>query len=287
MTVSELQIAALDGEPLNATFYQPEGEPLAAVIVNPATGTPRGFYRAFCEHLASLGAAAVTYDYRGTAQPAAVLKRSRARMRDWGERDFPGVIDWLQARYPRLPVQVVGHSVGGHVLLLAPNNAKVVRAVLVATQSGYWKLYRGFERWRVYAFMKIIMPFLTRMFGYFPGSRVAFGVDLAPGVLYEWSRWCTSPQYFFADTTLRSLENAKHYTAPTRMIGLADDPWGTPQALDAFQIGFSNAPVERVEIQPASVGLPEIGHMGFFRSRNSACWRYATDTLLMRSLIHE
>jgi predicted alpha/beta hydrolase len=81
-----------------------------------------------------------------------------------------------------------------------------------------------------------------------------------------------------------SLGNAKTFTAPTRMIGLSDDPWATPRAIDALQAGFVATPVDRVEIQPASVGLREIGHMGFFRARNEACWHFVTDFLAMRSI---
>lgn len=285
MTGRDLRIPALDGEWLDATLYEAEGEPRAAAIVSPATGTPRGFYRAFCEHLSAMGIATVSYDYRGTGRTPDELRASKARMRDWGERDFPGIIEWMASRYPQLDLNAIGHSVGGHVLLLAPNGSRIARAALVATQSGYWRLYRGIERFRVFAFMKAIMPLLTRINGYFPGSRVAFGMDLAPGVLYEWSAWCRAPGYFFDDPTLASLANAKHYVAPTRMIGLRDDPWGTPRALDAMQAGFIAAPVERVEIDPAREGLAGIGHIGFFRASNARCWHYVTDALSVGSTI--
>jgi predicted alpha/beta hydrolase len=284
MNVADIRVPALDGEMLEATLYEPN-EMRAAIVVSSATATPRGFYRAFCERLCADGAAVVSYDYRGTAGTPEVLRRSSARMRDWGERDFPGVVEWMSARYPEFPLQTVGHSVGGHVLLMAPNNRKVTRAVLIASQSGYWRLYRGFEQVRVYAFMKAIMPLFTRVNGYFPGSRLAFGLDLAPGVLYEWSRWCRAPGFFFDDASLDSLANARTYTAPTRMIGLTDDPWGTPRALDALQAGFIAAPVERIEIDPSSVRLSEIGHMGFFRARNASCWKYATEFLSMGSFV--
>ena len=274
-------IEALDGEPLPATLYEPEGVARVAMIVSPATGTPRGFYRAFCAHLAQRGAAVVAYDYRGTTQSPGILRRSKARMRDWGERDFPGVIRWMRERYPGVELHAVGHSVGGHVLLMAENNGEIARAVIVASQSGYWRLYRGFERYRVFAFVKAVMPLLTRVLGYFPGRRIAFGLDLAPGVLYEWSRWCTAPGYFFDDASMTSLGNAKTFTAPTRMIGLRDDPWATPRAIDALQVGFTANPVDRVEIDPRHEGLRDIGHMGFFRAHNAACWRYVTEFLAL------
>jgi predicted alpha/beta hydrolase len=269
----DLQIPASDGLLLNATLFEPEA-PRAAVIVSSATATPRGFYRAFAKYLCNLGAAVVTYDYRGSGGDIEALRRSDARMRDWGERDFPGVIASMRERYPVLDLFAVGHSVGGHVLLLANNASEIKRAVVVATQNGYWKRYRGVERWRVYALMRWIMPLATRLYGYFPGEALRFGENLAPGIMREWGTWCCTPTYFFDDPTMATLlANANRFTAPTLMIGLADDPWATKDAIDAFEAGFVAAPVRRLELSPESAGVEAIGHMGFFRAASGpALW---------------
>jgi predicted alpha/beta hydrolase len=279
-----LEITAADGVALPATLCEPD-DPQAVVVVSPATATPRGFYHSFCRYLAQCGAAAVTYDYRGTFEAPESLRHSHARMRDWGERDFAGVAAWAARQYPRLPVYAVGHSVGGHVLLMTPENARIERAVLVASQSGYWQFYRGFEKYRVYAFVRAIMPVLTRACGYFPGRRVVFGTDLAPGVLYEWSRWCTSPGYFVDDPTMTPvLAHARTLHADVTMIGVTDDPWATPDAIGALVPAFSAARIERFEIDPSSFGLAAIGHMGFFRSANGpALWPLVAERLGLTS----
>ncbi len=281
MNVTDLAIPAFDGLPLSATLYEPADVPERVAIVSSATAVPQQYYRAFARELARRGVAAVTYDYRGTGGDVAELKRSKARMRDWGLLDFAGIIAFVRERYPDLKIGAIGHSVGGHVLLLAPNNAQIDRAVCVAAQSGHWRYYRGFERYRIYAFMKTIMPLLTRAYGYFPGELVRFGLNLAPGVLYEWSGWCNARGYFFDDPTMTApLSNATTLTAPVLMIGLRDDPWATPHAIDALQIGFTNAPVTRVEIDPAEVGGAAIGHLGFFRPEfRESLWPRAFEAL--------
>jgi predicted alpha/beta hydrolase len=275
-----LEIAATDGTALPATLVEAP-DAAAVAVVSPATATPRGFYHAFCRYLARSGATAITYDYRGTFEPPHELRRSHARMRDWGERDFAGVVAWAAAQYPDLPILAVGHSVGGHVLLMTAENARISRAVLVASQSGYWRLYRGTEKYRVYAFVKAIMPLLTRACGYFPGERVVFGTNLAPLVLYEWSRWCTSPGYFLDDASMAPvLAHARSLRALVTMIGLDDDPWATPQAIDAIAPVFVCANVQRRQIDPHRLGLKEVGHMGFFRSANGpALWPLVTEAL--------
>lgn len=280
MIAVERKISALDGRELKATLLEPE-RPMAAVIVNSATAVPRRFYRAFAESLMHAGAAVLTYDYRGSGDDPRDLRRSNARMRDWGEKDFAGAIDWMRSRYAALPLHAVGHSVGGHALLLAPNNAQLTRVVTVASQSGYWRLYRGMERYRVFAFMSTIMPLATRVYGYFPGRALRFGEDLAPGVLYEWSRWCASPGYFFDDPSMQNaLANSQTLRASTLMIGLSDDPWGTRRAIDAVVRGFTSAPISRLELNPRIAGVKRIGHMGFFRAENGAAlWPIVTKFL--------
>ena len=76
-----------------------EPQPRAAVIVSGATAVPRGYYAAFAAYLAGCGAVARHLDYRGSGEPAEQLRRSDARMRDWGERDASGVIASMRARY--------------------------------------------------------------------------------------------------------------------------------------------------------------------------------------------
>lgn len=268
-----LEIAAADGTLLPASLFEAPS-PQAVVIVNPATATPRGFYHSFCRYLAQCGATALVYDYRGTFEPPRELRGSNARMRDWGTLDFAGVVAWASARYPGVPLHAVGHSVGGHVLLMTPENAKISRAVLVASQSGFWRHYRGFEKFRVGFFVSVVMPLLTRLFGYFPGERTVFGTNLPSGVLHEWSRWCKSRGYFLDDPEMTSvLAHARTLTAGVTMIGVSDDPWATPQAIDAIVPAFTAATIARREIDPAQFGLGSVGHMGFFRSTNGpALW---------------
>jgi predicted alpha/beta hydrolase len=198
-------------------------------------------------------------------------------MRDWGSLDFAGAIDWMSQRYPGAPLMVVGHSHGGHALLLAPNNTKIVRAMTVATQSGYWRYTAPVERHRVWFLLNVLAPTALRMQGYVPGSKLGLGEDLAPGVMREWREWCNLPNYFFDDPTMRELLQAgKDYSAPTLVVSLSDDLWGTPQAVEAFAKNYRNA--QRRVIVPSEFGLSDIGHFGFFRSQNGPkLWPLVTE----------
>jgi predicted alpha/beta hydrolase len=267
----DLTIPASDALPLAASLFEP-ASPQQAIIVGSATAVPRGFYRSVAAYLAQCGAAVLTYDYRGAGEPPQTLRSSSARMRDWGQLDFAGAIAWTKARYPGLPLHVLGHSHGGHALLLAPNNAEIDRAVTVATQLGYWRLCAPGERYRVWLLLNAFAPAAIALYGYVPGSKLGLGEDLARGVMGEWRRWCNSPNYFFDDPSMmQPLANALNFRAPTLVAGVADDLWGTRAAVDAYAAHVANA--ERVTIDPRNYGLESVGHFGFFRSRNGpALW---------------
>jgi predicted alpha/beta hydrolase len=275
MEASDVEVLALDGTPLRATLFETGSPPSQAVIVGGATAVPRGFYTHFASYLAERGAVALTYDYRGCGEPPDQLRRSVARMRDWGTLDFGGAIAWMRERYAGISLNVVGHSMGGHSLLMAPNNDAIARSVTVATQLGYWRLCAPIERYRVWLLINAFAPAVMRIKGYVAGKRLGLGEDLASGVMRDWRHWINSPRYFFDDPTMvETLSRATEYHAPTLMIGMADDTWGTPQAIDAFASHFRH--VERMTIDPHGHGLDGIGHFGFFRSRNGpALWPIA------------
>ncbi|MGB6986513.1 MAG: alpha/beta fold hydrolase [Candidatus Aquilonibacter sp.] len=272
-------IPALDGLTLRATLFEPECDPRAAVIVSGATAVPRGYYAGIAAYLARCGATVVTYDYRGSGEPPDQLRRSTARMRDWGERDAPGVIAWLRSRYPELPIHLVGHSFGGHALLLAPNNHEISRAVTIASGLGYWGTCAPSERYRVYTLMKFIVPAGILLFGYSPGSRIGFGEDLASGVAREWRKWVLHRRYFLDDPTLTSLRNGANYRGTLLMLAPRDDLWITLGDVEELATAFTGTQPEVRAIDPKAYGVNAIAHMGFFRSANSAAWPIVSDAL--------
>jgi predicted alpha/beta hydrolase len=282
----DLEIPALDGTLLRTTLFEGEHPPSAAIVMSGATAVPRGYYSAFASYLASSGAAVVTYDYRSSGEAPAVLRRSRARMRDWGELDAPGVIAWLRARYPALPLYLVGHSYGGHALLLAPNNHEISRAVTIASFLGYWGNCAFPDNYRIYALMKFVVPVATAFFGYSPGSRMGFGEDLASGVAREWRKWVLQPRYFLDDPSLLSLRNGANYHGELIMLELTDDRWATRNAIEGLATAFTGTTPRIRTVDPQAHGSSGAGHMGFFRSANGpSMWPIVREALALQATI--
>ena len=179
-------------------------------------------------YLAEQGCTVLTYDYRGIggSRPAS-LRGFRVRMRDWAALDVAAAIDHMRAVWPKLPLAVVGHSFGGQAVGLAPNNSEISRALFVAAQAGYWRLFHSPEKYRVYAMLRLIGAPIARTLGYVPG-KLGIGEDLPRDVFLEWTDWVMKPRYFFDDATLGALENFPRYRGALRAICLTDDPWATP-----------------------------------------------------------
>ena len=273
-------IAARDGYALAATVFSPAARPRRAALINSATAVPRKIYRGFAAYLAGQGFAVVTYDYRGIggSRPAS-LRGFKVRMRDWAALDVAAAIDHMRTVWPDLPLTAIGHSFGGQALGLAPNNSEISRALFVAAQAGYWRLFHAPEKYRVYAMLRLIGSPIARTLGYVPG-KLGIGEDMPRDVFLEWTSWVMRRRYFFDDPTLGALENFPRYRGALRAICLTDDPWATPAAVDLLCSGFTGTTPERVDIRPGDAGAAKIGHFGFFRPEHrDTLWRDAAGWL--------
>jgi predicted alpha/beta hydrolase len=285
----DITVPAKDGYPLGATLFLPRGAKHHAVLISSATATPRKIYRGFAGYLARRGFAVLTYDYRGVGgsrqksvegynRPKS-LKGFKASMSDWATLDATAAVSWMRERYQALPLSYVGHSFGGQAFGLLPNNTDVGRALLVASQAGYWKLMASPERYRVYAALNFVLAPLTHLLGYAPG-RVGLGEDLPKGVFQQWTQWVMSPRYLFTDPSLPGLSNFGKYQGAMRAIYMSDDPWATRPAVELLCSGFSAITPDIMQVTPSDVGADKIGHFGFFRPEHrDTLWRGAAEWL--------
>jgi predicted alpha/beta hydrolase len=278
-TITDTTFPARDGYALAATTFVPDRPVRAAVVLNSATAVPRKIYRGFATYLAERDFAVLTYDYRGTggSRPASLVGFA-ARMRDWAALDVAAALDHARTNWAGLPLLMIGHSFGGQALGLVPNNGHIDRALLIAAQAGYWRLFRWPESYRVVAMMNV-GRLITRAFGYTPGWS-GIGEDLPKGVFLEWADWVMSKRYFLDDPTLPELANFPRYRGALRAIGIDDDPWATPPAIDLLLSAFIGTRPQRRQVDPRALGADSIGHFGFFRPvHRDTLWREAADWL--------
>jgi predicted alpha/beta hydrolase len=268
----EITLNAEDGYAVGATVY---GGGEQAVLVMPATGVPQSYYAKYAAYLAERGFAVLTFDYRGIGRSRnGSLRESNARMRDWALLDAAAAWRFLGER----PKLVVGHSFGGQALGLLPEPHRLVAALLVGSQSGYWRNWPALGRLWMWPATHIALPAVAKLLGYFPGSRLGFGEDLPRGVAVEWARWCRHPRYLVG--ALGVDDAYAQVRARMRAYAISDDPFAPLPAVDALAALYPKARWQTRRLAPQDVGVPAIGHFGFFRERfRASLWRESADWL--------
>jgi predicted alpha/beta hydrolase len=244
-------------------------------IVNPATSVRCRYYFRFAAFLFEHGFDVVVYDYRGIGESRpSTLRGFDACWIDWGRLDFDAVLRHTERAFAGQPIHVVAHSVGGFLVGLAERNHLVRRVFTVGAQYAYWRDYAPGARLRMVAKWHIAMPFITMLFGYFPGKKLGWMEDTPRGVVRD---WVFSRRRF--EDTWRGRSSARYpekgalvqqfaaVTAPTLALSVTDDEFGTVPAVERLLAYFSRSPKTHLRISPQSVGEPAIGHFGFFNSR--------------------
>jgi len=257
-----LTLIAADGYSLAATHFPTDSDQF--IVMASATGVPRSFYRRFAEFAQARGVNVVTVDYRGIGDSKPVtLKGFDMQYADWSRLDLAAAVNYAALRGK---VWLVGHSLGGHAIGQLPD-ANILQAAYVCGGGAGWHGWMPRpERYRVWAMWNVLGPIGTRIYGYQPMSKLGTGEDLPMGVYRDWKRWCKLPHYFFDDPEAKAITDK--FTDVRIPIGAAvstDDLWAPPASRDAFFKGYSNAAVDPIDLLPTSLGVRQVGHMGYFR----------------------
>ncbi len=278
--VEPLRIPARDGYPLAAMLFRPAAPNGRAVQIHAAAGVKQEYYTPFAAYLAGRGFTVLTFDYRGVGRSLNGHPRALdARMRDWALLDAAGVLDFLEKHSHQERLLAVGHSFGGQSFAIMPGNERLAAALAVASQSCYWRHWRGPARTGIWLLTHALLPAATRACGYFPGALLRQGENLPAGVALEWAGWCKDPKYLVGALGLE--ERAARFKVPLRLIAMADDRLYAPRAAaEALLELYPAAQHELVWLQPGDIGAERIGHFGFFRERfRDSLWRDAADWL--------
>jgi predicted alpha/beta hydrolase len=296
---SAIRLSADDGHALGGFAWRHDQvavPPRPVVIINAATSVRCHYYTRFAEHLFNAGADVVIYDYRGIGlSRTGSIKTTQAGWIEWGQRDFEAVLQYAMTAFPTQPIHVVGHSVGGVLIGLAPSNHRISRVFTMGAQHAYWPDYLARERLGMWLKWHCFMPAVTRVLGYFPGKRLGWLEDTPAGVVRDWDVMRAN----FLDTYRQPggscrLSGAEcealaarfaALTAPTLALSVSDDPFGTPPAIERLLKLYAAAPRWHLRITPKALNISDIGHFAFFHSRfETQLWPIARQWLLDEQL---
>lgn len=246
----------------------PAGDPTAVVIIAGAMGVGQQCYEKFARFLCEQGRTVLTFDYFGTgASLHTPLGDCDTTISEWGREDCDSVIGYARGQYPDLPIQWIGHSVGGQLLGLVPQVNSLERVITVACGSGYWRQNSPPTKRLAWLLWYAVAPLSVRLLGYFPGSRLGIVGDLPGGVMRQWRRWCLNPEYMIGAEDEDTRAQYAKVTVPITSVAFTDDEMMSRHNVDSLHSFYRNAPRTMLRIEPAELGEQSIGHLGWFRER--------------------
>lgn len=279
---TSVEVRAVDGFVLAATRFRgaptDANTPRGLVLVNSAVGVKQSYYRGFAEYLVERGFEVVTYDYRAIGQSQREpVHRSAARMQDWGLLDQPALVAQCRQWTGDRPLVVVGHSVGGQILGLAPNACEVAALVGICAQHTWWRLWPKRAWPKLWLLWNVVMPGVSGAMGYFPSPWFGLGQPLPSGVARDWAHWARSPRHIIGALGESTRAGYEHYTGAIRAYSFSDDTFAPPRTVEQLLAVYRAARREHRSVDPSEVGQT-IGHFGFFRPVfRDSLWSEAAD----------
>ncbi|NRD21105.1 alpha/beta fold hydrolase [Winogradskyella eckloniae] len=263
----DLNITTPIGHQLGLTVFKPKSSNHKSIIISSATGVLQHYYFKFSTYFSELGYTVYTFDYSGIGKSCknnAQLRSSNVDLKTWGENDQASVIAFAKLQNENHKIIVITHSIGGQLLAFNTNASKIDAIVTVASQSGYWKHWNGFERFRMITFWYLLIPVLTPLFGYFPAKKIGLFENLPKLVAYQWQRWGKHKDYLLSEFDFDELQ-FKNYNKSMLALSFPKDKFASKSSVDWLAKQFVNAHVDRQHITPKNFNIDNVGHFGFFR----------------------
>jgi len=261
--------------------YEPAGTPRASVVIGGAMGVRQSFYAPFAQWLSQQGMCVWTFDYRGSGDSRGdvPLREVDADLFDWA-RDYEAVIDAAKAAAPDAPLYLLGHSLGAQLPGFLQRPEQVDGLVSIAAGSGYWRENAPRLKRSILYFWFVLVPLVTRLFGYFPGRKLRKVGDLPRGVILQWRRWCLNPRYSVGAEGELAARSYSRVRFPVLALSMTDDELMTLAGTNSLVSFYTGAPSAIERIAPADVQARRIGHFGFFREQFSqSLWPSTVDKL--------
>jgi predicted alpha/beta hydrolase len=173
----------------------------------------------------------------------------------------------------------VGHSFGGQVAPLLPSRGRIAGLVNIAVGSGSMRHIRPRVRRTAPLMWYLLAPVLCPLFGYFPGARLGVIGDLPTGAMFQWRRWCLTPDYLLSgEPGAREAYASADY--PVLALTFADDELLLEDGSRLIHDAYRKRKIDYRVIEPGQFGLPRIGHFGFFKPPGEAAlWPQVTGWL--------
>lgn len=280
MDRQEIKIKCKDGFDLAGTLYTPKTIK-GAVMIAPATGIKRRFYNSFSTHLALNGYGVICFDNRGIGDSIkGNINQVDASLINWGRLDMSAVFNELKRSFPQQSYHLIGHSAGGQLVGLMDKPNEIKSMFNFASSSGSLRYMSYPFKLSALFFLNVFIPLNNLLFKKTHSDWVGMGAPLPKLVAQQWSRWCNGKGYVESDFG-KAIKQHNYYLLdfPSKWLYAEDDGIANYKNVEDMARVYRQSKIEIVLIDFKKMGLNQLGHMGFFRSKNKILWKYALDWL--------
>lgn len=255
-TEYKISITASDQHRFNATIYSTDDPAAPVLIFLSALGTPARVYGRFGREMASHGVQVCAPDWRGIdSSSVRAARRSDFGYRHLLEYDLAALIDAMRQRFPRAPIWLGGHSLGGQMSLLAAaaNPQLISGVVLIASGTVHLPCYSAKLRMGVGALV-VVSSIAGKVLGYFPGARMGFGGREAAGLMRDWSHVALTGEYRPRGSQVDYEQAMRAANIPVFALTFAADAWSPPSATKGLLDKFKSSAPEHRHLGAADTG---------------------------------
>lgn len=280
MQEKALKIKCSDGFLLSATLFEPTVI-RAAVMIAPATGIKRQFYKKFAKHLCENEFAVLTFDNRGIGESAEdPINNGNPSLVNWGRLDMTAVLNYLKTKFPNTDYHLIGHSAGGQLVGLMENAQALKSMFNFGSSSGSLQYAKYPFKLQSWFWLNVYIPLSNLIFGHTKSQWVGMGEPLPKKVSQEWARWCNGKGYVKVDLNTTIKEHLyDELELDTLWVHASDDEIANEATVKDMIRVYSKIKAEVLTLSPQDYGFKTIGHMQFFSSKKKQLWALAVDWL--------
>jgi len=262
----KLNIKTKNGAILGATKFVSQTHKNQIILISSAAGVRQKYYSKFAAFFASQGFVVYTFDYSDIGESNATikaLKNNTYSLKNWGDNDQAAMITYVKSEYPKASLTLITHSIGGQLIGLNPNYKLIDKIIMVASQSGYWKHFKGIQKIKMFLFWYLLIPAITPVYNYFPAKKMGLFENLPKNIAYEWAQWGRNKKYMmnFYDSKTYFYEAIK---VPMLVLSFSKDKFAPKNTVDWMANQYKNVLLERLHHTPKK-GQKHAKHFGFFK----------------------
>lgn len=248
------------------TRVLPVPDPTAPVLLMlPAIAMKAKFYLSVLKGLHAAGLSAATVDLRAQGESTPALGEARDfGYREMLDQDLPAIITAVRRRFPRAPLFLFGHSLGGQLSLLYAAGATdgLSGVITIGTGSVYWRSFEPKRQLSVLLGSQYVSV-VSRLKGVWPGGKV-MGGPMAAGVMVDWAAHARTGRYRPRGATRDYDRLLTELPLRVLIISLDDDRMGPKSSVDYLAGRLRSADLTRWHLD-ASSGIRRRDHFAWVK----------------------